>query len=186
MAGFAGLAVHEGVGEAAEMPRSLPCARIHQNGAIYARIMGIFLYEFFPPRLFDVIFQLHAQRTVVPGIGETAVNFASGKNEAPVFAKGNEFFHRHRSLFSHIVSPVMPRRAAATFFVTTCFRESNRGKFFGHFIANFPLYRIKRTEVTKPIVAVSLHRFLYYTMFPLRKSIACGVRPCNFFRFSAF
>ena len=106
VAGLAGFAIHEGIGEAAEVARRFPGAGVHENGAVHARVVGIFLHKLFPPRLFDVVFQLHAQRAVIPCIGETAVNFAARKDKAPVFAKGNKFFHRHRSFFCHDPSPV--------------------------------------------------------------------------------
>ena len=87
------LAVHQGIGEACQMAAGHPGLGIHQNGGVLSHIVGVFLYELFPPRLFDVVFQFHAQRAVVPGVGQPAVNFASGEDEAPVFAQGNDFVH---------------------------------------------------------------------------------------------
>ena len=103
VASFTGLAVHKRIGESAEVSGRFPRACIHQNSTIYPRVVGIFLYEFLPPSFLDVIFQLYAQRTVVPRVCESAVDFATGENESSVFAKGNEFFHRNRSLFSHSI-----------------------------------------------------------------------------------
>ena len=101
VARLASLAVHEGIGEAAEVPRSLPRAGVHEDCAVYARVVGVFLHEFFPPRLFDVVFELYAQRTVVPRVREPAVNFTAREDKPAVFTKGNELFHRHRSFFCH-------------------------------------------------------------------------------------
>ena len=99
--GFTALTIHQGIGETAKVTRSLPSTRIHQDCTIHARVVRVFLNEFFPPSFLDVVFQLHAQRTVVPRVRKPAVDFAAGENEASVLAKGNEFFHRYRSFFSH-------------------------------------------------------------------------------------
>ena len=92
-------AVHKRVRKAAYVARSLPRARVHKYRAVKARVVYVLLNEFFPPRLFDVVFKLHAKGAVVPRVGKSAVNFASGEDEAPVFAQCNKFFLSDGSLF---------------------------------------------------------------------------------------
>lgn len=96
--GLAGLAVHEGVGEAADMARRLPDGGIHQNGAVDADIIRAFGDELFPPCRLDIVFERNAERTVVPGVGEPPVDFAAGEDEAAVFGKRDKLVH---SEFSH-------------------------------------------------------------------------------------
>ena len=91
--GLAGSAIHERIAESADVTARDPNVGIHQNGAVDTRVESIFLHEFFPPGALYVVFQLDAERTVVPGVGETAVNFAAGINKAPAFAKGDQFVH---------------------------------------------------------------------------------------------
>ena len=88
------LAVHQGIGEAAHMAGGHPNLGVHQNGRVQTHVVGILLDEFFPPGPFDIVFQLHAQRTVVPGVGQAAVDLAAGKDKAPALAQGNDLIHR--------------------------------------------------------------------------------------------
>ena len=71
-----------------------PDLRVHQDGAVQADVVGVLLNKALPPGALDVVFQLHTQRAIVPGVGKTAVNFGTGKNEASAFAQGDDFFHR--------------------------------------------------------------------------------------------
>ena len=96
-------AVHQRIGEAAEMAGCDPGLGVHENGGVQAYIVGILLNELLPPGLFNIIFQLHAKGAVVPGVGEAAVNFAASKDKAAVFAQGNDFFHSFFGVF-HFVS----------------------------------------------------------------------------------
>ena len=86
-------AVHERIGEASEMSRGYPRLRIHKYRRILTDIIRIFLNEFFPPCAFDVVFQLNSERTIVPCVGKSAVNFGSGKDETAVFAQRDDLFH---------------------------------------------------------------------------------------------
>jgi hypothetical protein len=72
------------------MARCNPGLRIHQNCGIKANVKLVFLNEFFAPSAFDVVFQLNAERAVIPGVCKAAVNFGAGINEAPAFAQRNE------------------------------------------------------------------------------------------------
>ena len=93
VAGFAAFAVHEGVGEVAYVAGGDPHLGIHQDGGIQAHIVGAFLDEFLPPGALDVIFQLHAQGAVIPGIGQSAIYVGAGENKAPSLAQSDDFFH---------------------------------------------------------------------------------------------
>ena len=84
--GFAVLAVDERVGKASEVTARFPDSGIHENGAIQSHVIRTFRHEFFPPRGFDVIFERYAERTEIPGVGESAVYFAAAENKAPAFA----------------------------------------------------------------------------------------------------
>ena len=66
VARFAVFAIHQRIGKAAHMARSDPYLRVHQDGGIKSHIVRRFLYEFFPPRAFDVVLKFNAQRAVVP------------------------------------------------------------------------------------------------------------------------
>ena len=101
MARFAVLAVHERIGEAAHMARRHPHLRIHQNRGIQTDIVRAFLHKLLHPRLFDVVFELHAQRSIIPRIGKAAVNFGAGIHEAAVFAESDNFFHCLVRCFHH-------------------------------------------------------------------------------------
>ena len=93
MTGFARFAVHKRVGKTADMSACFPDFRIHKNRAVKTYVIFAFGDEFFPPRFFDIVFKFDAQRTVVPGVCKTAVNFASREDEAAVFRKRDEFIH---------------------------------------------------------------------------------------------
>jgi len=103
-------AVHQGIGEAAEMAGGHPGLGVHQYGGVKADVILIFLHEFLPPGFFDVIFQLGAQRAVVPGVGEAAVDLAAGEDEAAVFAQGHDPVHGFLLIFHFFP---FPRLAAA-------------------------------------------------------------------------
>ena len=48
-----------------------------------------------PPSVFDIAFEQHAERTVVPEAIESAVDFGRLEQKASAFAQGNEIFHLH-------------------------------------------------------------------------------------------
>ena len=62
-------AVHQRIGEAGQMAAGHPGLGVHEDGGILPHVVGILLDKLLPPGPFHVIFQLHAQRTVVPGVG---------------------------------------------------------------------------------------------------------------------
>ena len=83
-------AVHKRVGKSAKVTRCNPSLRIHKNCRVKPYIIFIFLDEFFSPSRFDVCFEFNTERTVVPSVCKTAVNFASRIYKASAFAKGND------------------------------------------------------------------------------------------------
>ena len=68
MTGLALLAVHQRIGKAADMAGSDPDLRIHQDSAVETDIVLAFLNETLPPKLFNIIFKLNAERTVIPRV----------------------------------------------------------------------------------------------------------------------
>ena len=85
--GAAALAVHQRIGEVAHMTGGDPGLGVHQDGGVQTHVVIGLLYELFQPRLLDVIFELHTQRAVVPGVGKAAVDLGAGIDEAPVLAE---------------------------------------------------------------------------------------------------
>ncbi len=90
MPGAAALAVHQGVGEGAHMTGGDPGLGVHQDGGIQAHIIVGLLDELLKPGLLDVILELHAQRAVVPGVCQAAVDLGAGIDVAPVLAQGHD------------------------------------------------------------------------------------------------
>ena len=86
-------AVHQRVGKTAQVAGGHPGLGVHEDGGVQAHVVGVLLHELLPPGALDVVLQLRAQGTIVPGIGETAVDLAAGKDKAPAFAQGHQFFH---------------------------------------------------------------------------------------------
>ncbi len=83
-------AVHQGIGEAAEHGRWPPTPR----GSSGWRRPGPRCRDSpgrtSSTRPLDVVFQLHAQRAVVPGVGQAAVDLAAGVDKAPALAQGHD------------------------------------------------------------------------------------------------
>src|SRR6185295_19282950 len=64
--------------------------------------------------LFNIIFQLHAQRPVVPAVGQATINLGSGKNKTTALAQTHNLFHqilifRHKIklLFLYMILPYL-------------------------------------------------------------------------------
>ena len=105
VSGFTNFTIHERIGKSTQMSGCHPSLRIHQNGAVQPHIIRTFLDEFFPPRVFDIVFQLHAQRTVVPSIRQSPVYFRTAVYNSAVFTQRNNFFHG-LFLVIHVLYPV--------------------------------------------------------------------------------
>ncbi len=98
-------AVHQGVRKSAQMSAGYPGLRIHQNGAVHTYVVGTLGDKLAPPGLLHIVLQLHAQISVIPGIGKSAVNLRPRVHKASCLGKSHDFFHClfHRfflSLFS--------------------------------------------------------------------------------------
>ena len=93
------LAVHEGVGKAAHVAGGHPDLGVHEDGGVQPHVVGVLLDKLFPPGLFHVVFQLHPQGAVVPGVGQPAVDLRPGEDEAPGFAQVYDLFHALFNVF---------------------------------------------------------------------------------------
>ena len=100
------LAVHQRIGEAGQMAAGHPRLGVHEDGGILSHVVGILLHEFLPPGLFDVVLQLHAQRTVVPGVGKAAVDLAAGEDDAAVLTQSHDLVHGLFGVFHGDVPPI--------------------------------------------------------------------------------
>ena len=108
-------AVHERIGEAAEVTGCDPGLGVHQYSSVKTNIVGVLLDELLPPGLFNVVLQLNAKGAVVPGVGKAAVNLAACEDEAAVFAQGNDFVHCFFGVF-HFALPFLRLAAAELIF----------------------------------------------------------------------
>ena len=70
-----------------------PGLGVHEDGGVLAHVVGVLLDELLPPGLLHVVLQLHTQRAVVPGVGQTAVNLGAGEHEAAALTQSYDFFH---------------------------------------------------------------------------------------------
>ena len=90
----AALAVHQRVGKSADVAARDPCFRVHQDRRVHADVVGRLLHKFSPPGALDVILKFHAERAVVPAVGETAIDLAAGVDKAAPFAERYDRIHR--------------------------------------------------------------------------------------------
>ena len=97
-------AIHQRVRKAGKMTGGHPGLGIHQNRRIQAHIVRAFLHKFLPPGLFYIVFQFHAQGTVVPGIGQPSVNLAPGEHKTSVLAERHNFVHGFLGCFHKYTS----------------------------------------------------------------------------------
>ena len=74
-----------------------------RDGGVHAHVGGGLLDKLFPPGLFHVIFKLHAQRAVIPGVGQAAVDLAAGEDKPPGFAQADDGIHGFFSSFHKMV-----------------------------------------------------------------------------------
>ena len=70
-----------------------PDLRVHEDGAVQAHVVGAFLDKLLPPGPLHIVFELHPQGAVIPGVGKPAVDFAAGVDKAPAFTEGDDGFH---------------------------------------------------------------------------------------------
>ena len=84
------------------MPRRLPQFRMKQNRPVNADDILARVHEFFPPKPFDIVFELRAVRPERIGVRESPVYFTSRKDKSQPFAKGHNFFHKLLIFRAHI------------------------------------------------------------------------------------
>ena len=96
-------AVHQRIGEAAQVAGGDPGLRVHEDGGVKADVIGVLLHELLPPGALDVVLQLDAERAVVPGVGEAAVDLGAGEDEASVLAQSHDPVHGFFGIF-HVSS----------------------------------------------------------------------------------
>ena len=70
-----------------------PSLGIHEDRGIKAHVKLILADELLSPSVLDIIFKLNAERAVIPGVGETAVDLASGIYKSSALAKSHDFVH---------------------------------------------------------------------------------------------
>ena len=104
LTGSAALAVHQRIGERTHVAGSNPSLGIHNYGSIQAHVVLRFLHELLQPRLFDIVLEFHAQRAVVPRVGQTAVNLRTCINIASVLAQIHNHIQCLFTVIHHISS----------------------------------------------------------------------------------
>ena len=90
---FARAAVHERVGKSAQMTGRLPSTSVHEYCAVQPEVVFALGHELAPPRFFDIVVQLHADGSVVPGVGEAAVNLAAREDYSARLAQRYQLVH---------------------------------------------------------------------------------------------
>ena len=105
MTRLARLAVEQRVGEAGDVTGCDPGLRVHDDGSVETDVVGALLHEFLEPCLFDIVFELHTERTVVPAVCQTAVDFAAGEDKAAVFAEVDDHIEGLFGIFHAYIRP---------------------------------------------------------------------------------
>ncbi|MCG3161537.1 MAG: hypothetical protein JMDDDDMK_02721 [Acidobacteria bacterium] len=95
-ASFAFAAINQRVAESRFVARITPDQTIHQNRGVQTFHVVAFVNDRTPPRAHDVVFQFNAQRAVIPGRGDAAVNFRVSEDKAASFAQAHDLFHAWR------------------------------------------------------------------------------------------
>ena len=93
VAHFAAAAVDERVVEIDHVARSDPGLRVHEDGGVKADVVVGLLNELFPPGALYVVFELHAERAVVPRIRKAPVDLRAGVDEAAALAQRDDGLH---------------------------------------------------------------------------------------------
>ena len=91
----AGLAVDERVGEAGEMPRGLPDARVLEDRRVERHDVIALLQHGAPPLALDVALQEHSVVAEVVGRADPPVDLRGGEDEAAALAQRDDLVHRH-------------------------------------------------------------------------------------------
>ena len=98
------LTVHQRVRKTANIDRCHPSLGVHEDRRVQAYIIGTFLNEFLPPCTLYIVLELHAQRAVIPGICQSAVDLGARVYKSPAFAEGNDLIHSFFGIF-HVYQP---------------------------------------------------------------------------------
>ena len=85
--------VNQRVIETLDVTRRLPNARMHEDTGIEPDDVAALVHESTPPEILDIAFELHAERPVVPGICQTAIDIRAWKNEPPALAERGDLVH---------------------------------------------------------------------------------------------
>jgi hypothetical protein len=85
-------AIDHGIGEVFNVTGCFPHARVHEDRRIEA-LDVVAQRHLLPPCILDITQKLHAERAVVPGAVEPAVNFRGLKHKPAPLSERNEFFH---------------------------------------------------------------------------------------------
>ena len=86
-------AIHQRIRKAAQVSGCHPCLGVHQNRTVNAHVVGVLLDELFPPSALDIVLELNAEITVIPGVGKPAVNLGARIDEASGLCKSFDFVH---------------------------------------------------------------------------------------------
>ena len=163
VAGLAGAAVQQRVGEAGHMAGGDPGLGVHQDGRVEADVIGALLHKLFQPCLLDVVLELDAEGAVVPAVGQAAVDLGAGENEAPVLAQGHDHIKCLFAVF-HVtyilsvrgwfaVSCVSARRPRAQYPSTLPCCEENGKSYSTH--SPFSNSATSRPSRVRPVMRVS-------------------------------
>ncbi len=94
------------IAEAADVTARFPDFRVHQQRAVEtdhaesarrpSRLRGLVVMRdhVVPPRLLEVALELDAERAVIPGTVQAAVDFTRREDESPSLAERHYLFHR--------------------------------------------------------------------------------------------
>ena len=88
-------ALHQRVGEALQVARGLPRARVHQDRGVQGHDVVAAEDHRPPPLALDVGLQQHAVVAVVVGRGQPAVDLRGREHEATPLAQGDDLVHGH-------------------------------------------------------------------------------------------
>src|SRR5215212_7404723 len=66
---------------------------MHENAGIEADDVPALMHEPAPPQVLDIAFELDSERSIVPGICQTAINVRAGEDESAALAERGNFVH---------------------------------------------------------------------------------------------
>src|SRR3954452_21459999 len=92
---LAGLAVHERVGEAGEVPARLPRARVLDDRRVQSDDVVALEDHRLPPLVLDVVLEQDAVVPVVVGVADAAVDLGGGEDEPAALAQRHDLVHGH-------------------------------------------------------------------------------------------